>query len=362
MSYNQAESILHDLVEIPSVTENIQANNQVLEYVADFLGARGLGVEERIHDGYGSLVATSRDTMTPEVMLVAHADVVPGPDELFRLREDDQNFYGRGVFDMKCAIAGYLALVDELGSRRHDYDFGVKIVTNEEIGGKGVKHLLDEGFVPKVAVLPDGSKDWRIESLAKGAWNVAVTVEGKEAHGARPWEGENAADKLIDLIVEARELFKNQGPSTDTLNTTMLSGGNAINSVPATAGATLDIRVASRESLAAIKEKITEICARYGTEPELQAFFAPVVHDVANSYIRQFAKSIEATIGVEAGNELSSGSCDAVYYDALNIPCVVTKPEGGGAHSDDEWISKRGFNQIVPVLGHYLTSLRFSRL
>src|ERR1017187_8004685 len=119
MNNSKAETILYDLVAIPSITNDREANNQVLNYVDKFLSERGMHIERRVHDGYGALVATTTPTKTPEIMFVAHADVVSATGNLFHVREDDGKLFGRSVLDMKSAIASYLALTDELSGNLH---------------------------------------------------------------------------------------------------------------------------------------------------------------------------------------------------------------------------------------------------
>lgn len=357
MSDVDVQSILSDLVEIPSVTSDRAANDRLLEYVAVFLGNQGMHVERREHDGYGALVATTTPTRKPRLMLVAHADVQPAAAELFHVREADGKLFGRGVLDMKSALAAYMALARELAPDTGRYDYGIAVVTNEEIGGLGVKNLLDEGFVPEAAVLLDGGKDWILEKVAKGAWTVRVTVQGRSAHGSRPWDGDSASFKLLDLLDEVRSLFKDQNEQTNTLNISQLTAGEAQNMLPALAQATLDIRVTGQAAYRKIKQQIADICRRYGVEPEVMAFFAPIEHGMSSPYVTRFADSVESITGVRSEPMVSPGSSDAVYYTQRGIPCVVTRPPGGGAHADDEWIDKAAFLQLTPLLKHYVTSV-----
>lgn len=64
--------LLQKFVAMPTVTGNFAANNQALDFIEDFLRKRGMHIARREYDGYGALVATTRPTKTPEIMLAAH--------------------------------------------------------------------------------------------------------------------------------------------------------------------------------------------------------------------------------------------------------------------------------------------------
>jgi succinyl-diaminopimelate desuccinylase len=350
-------SLLERLVALPTVTGNLAANDQGLDMIEGFMAQRGMRVRRVVHDGFGSLVATVRETRSPAVMLVAHLDVVPGPDALFTLRAEGDRLQGRGVFDMKGAIAAYLALIDGLGPELSGYDLGVMITTDEETGDLGVLRLTEDGYRARVAVLPDGGDRWQLEELAKGAWRIRVIVEGRAAHGARPWEGESASEKLLDLLAEVRLRFPLVKPDSDTLTISQLSAGPATNQVPGEATAALDLRVMGPDELLAAQRDVTEICRRYAAKIEQIDLFPPLRHDLTDPMLAAFAASVEKITGVACGGTISYGSSDANQFAAVGIPCAVTRPVGGALHSDDEWVDAGSLAQLVPILRDFLVGV-----
>ena len=347
--------ILERLVALPTVSGNLSACEEGLDYIGEFLAERGMRVSRFDQGGFGALVATVRPTLTPAVMLTAHLDVVPGPEHLFTMARDGHRVVGRGVFDMKGAIAAYLALIDELGPDLQRYDLGVMITTDEETRDLGVKLLLqEEGYRPRVAVLPDGGDNWQLEEVAKGAWRVRVSTYGVAVHGSRPWTGESASMKLLDLLGDIRRRFPVDDPHVDTLNISFLRAGTAPNQLPDQAEAVLDIRVMGPEELAAVERDVAEICRRHGADLELLVLFPPVRHDLTDPLLAEFARSIEQVTGVACGSCLSFGSSDAAQYATVGVPCAVTRPVGGGHHGDDEWVDVASLELLVPVLRDYL--------
>ncbi|SHN00051.1 acetylornithine deacetylase/succinyl-diaminopimelate desuccinylase [Cryptosporangium aurantiacum] len=346
---------LERLVALPTVSGNLAASEEGLDLIGEFLAERGMRIRRFDQDGFGALVATVHPTMTPTVMLTAHLDVVPGPEHLFTLKRDGDRLIGRGVFDMKGAIAAYLALIDQLAPELHRYDLGVMITTDEETRDLGVKLLLqEEGYRARVAVLPDGGDNWQLEEVAKGAWRVRVSTYGVAVHGSRPWTGESASLKLLDLLTDIRRRFPVEEPHVDTLNISFLRAGTAPNQLPDQAEAVLDVRVMGPEELAAVERDVAEICRRHGADLELLVLFPPVKHDLADPLLAEFARSVERVTGVACGGCLSFGSSDAAQFASVGVPCAVTRPRGGGHHGDDEWVDAGSLAQLVPVLRDFV--------
>lgn len=351
-----ALQILQKLVEIPSVSGDHVQCKRALDYIDSFLRKRGMYVQRHTFNGFGSLVATTKPTKTPTVLLNGHIDVVPAPQELYSITRKDGKLIGRGVFDMKASIAAYLQVVDDLQNHLHEYDFGIMIVSDEEIGGyDGAVPLIEEGYLPKVCVIPDGGQDWALETFAKGLWLIDITVEGKSAHASRPWEGESAIDKLVRITHEIKSLVPaEQGWNTSTCTIAQIDGGEAINQVPATARASLDIRFASIEDEKNITNAIKLICKASGANIVHEIYSAPCINDPENPYLRSFTESIEKTIGYSAGTTISNAGTDGRFFAAKGVPCAIFYPTGGGHHGPHEWIPEEAFGQMQAIFRDYL--------
>ena len=102
---------------------------------------------------YGFLLTSTQPTQIPAVLLAAHVDVVGGPNELFQLRQAGGKLFGRGVYDMKGAIAGYLVLVDTLQKHLRQYDFGILVTSDEESADCSIPQLFANGLRPQAVVL-----------------------------------------------------------------------------------------------------------------------------------------------------------------------------------------------------------------
>jgi succinyl-diaminopimelate desuccinylase len=359
MSQQQASrltEILAELIAFRSETDNLEECAACLKHIADFLQPHGMHLIKKKQDGFSSLVATTHPTQSPRVLLQAHVDVVPAKAASFRLEEKDGKLWGRGTYDMKFAAACYLLLIEELGAQLKDYDFGLMLTTDEEVGGEnGVAFLLEQGFGADICVLPDGGDNWQIESACNGGWFVEVSATGKNAHGSRPWEGANAIDALMTAIQEIRNVFGEHDASKCSLTVSQIKGGEAINQVPDHAIATLDMRFRNQDHYQAKRKQVEAIVQKLGLNLEVIAETEPFTVDLKEKPVARFIEIAEQVVGKPIGDCHSYGSSDARFLRKCGIATILLRPDGGGAHSDEEWIDAEGLHQFYDVLKAYVS-------
>jgi len=350
---------LAKLVAYPTVTQDTASSEACLNYVADWVQARGLHISKSVSHGFTSLVATTRPTSHPKLLLQAHLDVVPAAQpELFQLQDRGDKLYGRGVYDMKFAVACYLQLIEDLAADLALYDFGIMLTSDEEIGGQnGVKYLLEQGYRADVCLIPDGGNDWKIEASCNGIWMIRLSATGKAAHGSRPWEGDNAINKLLACIAEIHELFGNMTADRNTMVLSQIKGGAAINQVPGQAEATIDMRFINRQAYETQRQQIEKIIKQYGLTVETLAEVNVVNTDLKNPQVRQFIEVAERVRGKPLESCHSLGATDAQHFVPTGIPTIVIRPSGGGHHGDEEWIDKRELLEFYAVLKTYVTEV-----
>jgi succinyl-diaminopimelate desuccinylase len=316
----------------------------------------GMEVQMVRSNDFPSIIATSRpETAKPKVLLQAHMDVVPAKPELFELKESDGKLYGRGVYDMKFAAACFLQLAEGLKDSLDKYDFGIMFTSDEEIGGvNGVKHMLEQGYGGDVCVLPDGGDDWQLEINCNGVWIIALAASGRTAHGSRPWEGENAIEKLLNILEEIRELFPDNDGSKNTLTISMIEGGKADNQVPDAARVTLDMRLVDKKEFKNLQAVVEKLAVKHKVTLQTLHEIDCIETDIRHELVRAFIEAAEKVRGGKIGTIKSFGSSDARYFNAVGIPTILMRPDGGGAHSDNEWIDKQGFLQYYEVIKEYI--------
>lgn len=351
----QLETLLANLIAFPTTSDNTAEHNKALAWISKELEADGLHVTH--YDGpYPSIIATSTKTKHPKILLKAHLDVVPANDDLqYQMQIEEDRLLGRGVFDMKYAIACYLLLSRALKSQQNDLDYGIMITTDEEIGGfNGAEMLLNDGWRTDIAIIPDGGDDWCIEERAKGGYLFGLNAQGISAHGSRPWEGTNAAHNLLDAL----QIIRTKYPLTDkegiTATITMLNGGQAINQVPDEAKVWVDIRAYLKEDVTNIRLFISGLASEHDLQVTEAIFIDPLALEVNHPLVQAFQNSLEKVRQQPVGYCDSFAATDGRWFAKRNIPCVLVRPRGGGLHGPDEWIKREDLDPYYRILKDFV--------
>jgi len=132
-------------------------------------------------------------TGKPSVAIMSHMDVVP-PGEgwtkhPFQPYEEDGKIYGRGALDNKGSLAASWAGVKALIKSGLKFKGTIYFcaVSDEEMGSDyGVEYLMEKGFKPDYAIVPDsGTIDEAIIGEKGAAW-FDLESYGKQAHCSTP--------------------------------------------------------------------------------------------------------------------------------------------------------------------------------
>ncbi|WP_459622405.1 acetylornithine deacetylase, partial [Burkholderia sp. 3C] len=231
-------------------------NLGLIETVRDALAERGIRSELTYdkREGWANLFATipAHDGATDGgVVLSGHTDVVPvdgqnWDSDPFAPQIRDGRLYGRGTCDMKGFIGAALALVPEMQSARLVKPIHFALSYDEEIGCAGAPLLLadlkERGLHPSGCIVGEPTS-MRPIIAHKGINTYRCCVRGHAAHSSLTPKGLNAIEYAARLICHIRDIadeFRANGPFDElydvpftTAQTSLIEGGNAINTVPA---------------------------------------------------------------------------------------------------------------------------------
>lgn len=348
------EKTLSKLVSIPSVSSNSAACHEVLAYVRSKFNSFDFLIHENLDTPNPWFLATTKDTMTPDIVLLAHLDVVPAGDHMFTLQKKDNKLFGRGTYDMKFAAACYIEFIETHASELSKLNIGFLITTDEEIGGMSISEVFNLGFRPKVAFIPDGGGDWKIEERAKGLLGIEFIANGKSAHGSRPWEGENALHRLMDALQMLRTAYPLTSSSDSTLTINTLNAGNAINQIADYAVATADFRTFSLDELNLCRSLASQIAEDYSLEFTISHEGYPLLLDKTSPYVTPFLEAYRIQRGHEPEYVESYGATDGRHFAEYDIPCIITEPHGHGRHADEEWLLTEDLGNYYQLIERWL--------
>jgi len=148
-----------------------------------------------------------------QLVLSTHQDVVsPGAPETWSCdpwggERRDGRIWGRGSTDMKGSIGAALFALRALqeSGLRPASDVELQCVVGEENGGLGTLGALASEPPPAGAIVLEPTVLVPLPACS-GCVHFTVTVDGRAAHGATPWKGVSALDKLIVVYTALKDL------------------------------------------------------------------------------------------------------------------------------------------------------------
>lgn len=340
-----------ELLAIESTAQQPDELHKCLDFVLEFTGADFCTEWFESHGKPSALAYHAGPRPAFGVILNAHLDVVPAPKEQFRPRREDDRLYARGAQDMKVS-ALVMALVFRELAGTLPYPLGLQLVTDEETGGyDGTLHQFSHGVTASFAILGESSA-LKIVTESKGTAKVTLTAEGRGAHGAYPWLGDNALLKVhrsLARIIDAYPL-----PDADAWRTTVNvarvdTSNKAYNQVPADAEAWLDIRFPAGDpdldgrTAAEVTAHLAGFCEP-GVTPAVKRLDSPARADTSRPEIAALQAAARSQ-GYSGEFLRKHGSGDARFYRQRGINAVSFGIGGEGQHGPREYAD---VSTIVP--------------
>ena len=227
--------LTRELIDLDSTTPNEIAAG---EFIARTLESLGYQVERQpvIH---GRFNVIARTTSAPVVTFSTHFDCVP---PFIASREADGRVYGRGACDAKVTLMAMVAAAERL-RQSGESRVALLFVVGEERGSEGAREAnlapLGSSFL-----INGEPTDNRLGIATRGVYRVRLKATGRAAHSSLPELGVSAIDKLLDALIELRDVM---WPLDDVLGETfysvgLINGGVAPNVISPAAEAELMFR------------------------------------------------------------------------------------------------------------------------
>lgn len=337
----KASELLSDLVKIASPSGEEAA---VAAFLADWLRAHGLPAKlegRNVHFALGDGPRT--------LLLCSHLDTVPIGDgwtkpPLDALREGDK-LWGRGSNDAKASVTAMahalVGLEPPPGSRI------VFAATCEEETGKpgGLPDLLPS--LGKIDAAIVGEPTGLHPVIAqKGLLALEAVIAGKQAHAARPEEGENAIERTAEAVLALRALRFERVHSVlgaPTAVPTVIKGGDRRNTIPARVELSIDVRTTPSYEPSELTEIVRRTLGQHATVTVRSERIRAVDTDPAHPIVQA---AIEATDGAR-----TRGSPTVSDWAFLRgTPAVKLGPgESKRSHTADEFVLESELERGVLV-------------
>ena len=364
-------------------TTSRESNLQLIAFVRDYLEGFGVASELVYNDerSKANLFATLGPADQPGIVLSGHTDVVPVDGQPwtvppFELTEHNGKLYGRGTADMKGYIACVLALVPSLVNAPLRIPVHIALSYDEEVGCLGVRSLLkvlEQRPVKPMRCIIGEPTELKPVLGHKGKLAMRCDVHGEACHSAYAPSGVNAIEYAAELIGElgriGQRLKGHQDarfdPPFTTVQTGVISGGKALNIVPADCRFDFEVRALPSQDPTVVAEEL-KAYAEQQVLPRMQAVseqsairftklsaYPGLVTDERS----QAAELIAAFSGSREFGTVAFGT-EGGLFDAEGIPTVVCGPGSmDQGHKPDEFVSVAQLERCDEMLQRMLISI-----
>ncbi|MGP6421073.1 acetylornithine deacetylase [Pseudomonas putida] len=367
-------------------TTSRESNLQLIEFVRDYLAGFDVPCEliYNAERSKANLFATIGPAEQPGIVLSGHTDVVPVDGQPwtvapFELSEHDGKLFGRGTADMKGYIACVMALVPSLVAAELRMPVHIALSFDEEVGCLGVRSLLAElkqrPVKPLLCIIGEPTELKPVLGH-KGKLAMRCDVHGHPCHSAYAPLGVNAIEYAAELIGELGRIGQQLkapehhdarfDPPYSTVQTGVISGGKALNIVPADCRFDFEIRALPSQDPTLVAQQLQT----YAEQQVLPRMRAVSEHSairfselsaypgLATDAQSQAAELIAAFCGSREFGTVAFGT-EGGLFDAAGIPTVVCGPGSmDQGHKPDEFVSRAQLDACDAMLQRMLASIR----
>lgn len=339
------------LVSIPSVIGN---EKEIADYVENFLKNYDLNI---LRHNNSIIAYDSLEKSKKTVGFIGHLDTVPGTNDLNGQVIEDK-IYGLGASDMKGGLAVMMALIDHFSGKEKRYNT-IYVFYEKEEGpyiDNGLEPLLSNySIIQKsdlVFALEPTNNVLQVGCL--GTLHASIIFEGKRAHSARPWQGENAIHKAVNFLKRLSEFgikeYDFQGIKYyEVMNATMVNFSGGRNIIPDKFEINVNFRFAPGKSIYQAKKEILDL-----VNNEAKVEFTDVApagnvcldNPVLKEFISKYNLSIEAKQAWTDVARLSLYGIDAVNFGP---------GDPAQAHQKDEYIPLKNLFENYKILKDFLS-------
>jgi succinyl-diaminopimelate desuccinylase len=272
-----------ELTARPSVTPD-DAGCQRL--IAERLLPLGFDVEWFLCGDVSNVLFT-RGSGSPSLWFLGHTDVVPtGPEELwtflpFHPDTKDGELYGRGVADMKGAVAAMVVALETyvLQNPDHGGQIGLLLTSDEEGEAiNGVVRVADElkrrGRWPDYCLVGEPSSQQQLGDTVRvgrrGSIYVRLKVNGIQGHTAFPENLDNPVHRLApfldDLVAQHWDTGDEDFPASHCQVASLRAGTGAGNVTPANVELLANFRNGPGSPAEAIQDRFAKLLRKHDIE------------------------------------------------------------------------------------------------
>lgn len=388
VSEDEIIDLIEELVKRPSHEGIENRETEVAKYIDKLFKEEGIE-SELIHviDGRYNIVGKIKGHGKGEtILLTGHTDTVPpyGMEDPYKLKREDGKLKGRGVVDMKgalaCMIYSLIAIKRSGIELKGDVVFAGAI--DEEVKSFGTIDLIEKGLKADAAIVGEPT-DLNICIAHRGLEWVYFDFPGIAVHGGEKEKGVNSILKASNFIQRLEDELEpklqeqtHQLIGATTMTYGIINGGTQPSTVAGDCRLGLGIRWVPGIEYDQVMEDFKDIIYQmesedihfncnmsvlemnYGSKDYIHAAMETDMQNPIVYFLKNSTLSVDENKGdITYFPGWTDGGLLSKY---AGIPSVVFGPGGlSSAHSDDEEIP---IDSILPAtLIYALTAIEFCK-
>ncbi len=382
--------LAQEMVRIPSFKTE---ESDLARFLAEFLGSRGYDVDlQEVDPGRFQTIATLKGAGGGKsLMLNGHIDMDPlamgWNRDPWTPSVEGNRIFGGGIRNMKAGVASMITAAEavRLSGTKLNGDLVLACVVGELQGGVGTSHLVKNGPLADMAVVPEPFGSENVVTVHAGVLEMAVHVLGNSRHISRKEEAVDAIANMCKAVPAIGNVDFTYEPRADLpglprINVGAIIGGRGRdydlrgpNFVSDFCTVIVDVRylpgMTSQSVKADIQRAFDAIAAadpdfRFEIEmpPDpkhkvfrvvMEPFDLPRDEYILQSVLRHYRTVTGGEPeGLGAVLPYSYTGDDTCHLWQAGVPCLLFGP-GGGSESDtipDEYIRISDMEEVAKVL------------
>lgn len=297
------------------------------------------------------------------LLLCGHGDTVgvEGMRDPHAPRVEGDRLYGRGAYDMKAGVAAALIACREAAALDLPGDVVVAVVADEEHASLGIREVL-ASLHADAAVVTEPTETALVIAHRGFVWSE-VEVQGRAAHGSRPYLGIDAIVKMGPILTAVGELDEALHAGGHPLlgrpsvHASLIEGGEGLSTYPARCVLSLERRTLPGETEGDVEAELDALLhscrlADPGLVVSRRTVLARAPFEIVAEaeLVELVGDAVTATLGAPPAVEGASYWADSGLIAAAGIPTVLYGPGGAGAHEPEEWVSVSDTEKVARVL------------
>lgn len=351
---------LSHLVTHSSYTYAPDSVNRLQDYLADQFRKEGCKVEVLSPNNviYGSHLRIECGVGKEQMLLLAHVDTVYPEDTVAKseFSIDDERLVGPGVYDMKGGVLQILWAVRLLKRLNLKTKYRIVLIINSdsEAGGVSSRRYIENEAIKSKAVFvleSSAAPSGELKNQHCGTGRYRLKISGASGHPSQYSPTTSAIQELSFQIQRLHSL--SQPENRLVVNVGQVWGGDTVNTISPHATALIEMRFLDQEDGYRTEALILNAQPFTNCSVEINGDITrlPVRRNADTQRLMCMVRHLAEPLGLKFKDGVIGEASDGNYAATLGVPTLDgLGPVGGGAHSEQEYITRESLLQRTALL------------